>query len=134
MSIEEPTSAVETEKKEIPVSRVHATKEGYISDEDFKAKEESEKKQAIAKALKEAQFAKDPDMFIHVDDIVVAAIKSDRGIGIAIGRCQRQEMEMSLTRLNYKVFSLFQDLDMRAMMMAKQRGLVVPPEAGNIIT
>lgn len=125
MSTDAPTSAAE-----IPVKKVNIGSDNKYSPSE---EDEKHKKAEIDKALKEAQFAKDPDMFVHVDDIIVAALKSDRGIGIAIGRCQRHEMEMSLTRLNYKVFSLFQDLDMKAMLMAKQGGLVVPAEAGKII-
>lgn len=139
MSIDAPTT--ETPKKEIPVTRIHAHDKGYISEEDFKKKEqedkdreEAEKKIADGVALKKAQFEKDPDMFIHVDDIIVAALRAEHGFGIAIGRCQRPEMEMCLTRLQYKVYQLFQDLDMKAMLIAKQSGILTPPEAGKIIT
>lgn len=129
MKTEAPTK--KAPKKEIPVTRVHAHKEGYVSEENF----DKIKKQQEAAALKKAQFEKDPDMFVHIDDIVCAAIKSERGIGVMLGRCQRMEMELSLTRLTYRVYGLFQQMDMQAMLAAKQResGIVTPPESGKII-
>lgn len=130
MSTDAPTTEKTTEKTTEELERVRMPDSNKYSPSE---EDEKHKKETIAKELKAAQFAKDPDMFIHVDDVIVAALKLDRGIGIAIGRCQRQEMEMSLTRLNYKVFSLFQDLDMKAMLMAKQGGIITAPEAGKII-
>lgn len=127
MSTDAPTSSTQ-EEKELPRIKMPEDNKYSPSEED-----EKHKKEDIAKALKEAQFAKDPDQFIHVDDIIVAALRAEHGFGIAIGRCQRPEMEMCLTRLQYKVYQLFQDLDMKAMLIAKQSGLVVPPEVGKII-
>ncbi len=126
-----PETATE-EKKEIPVTRVHAHKEGYVDEETHKKIKEQEE----AAALKKAQFDKDPDMFVHIDDIVVAAIKSERGIGVMLGRCQRIEMELSLTRLTYRVYGLFQQMDVSAMIAAKQKesGIITAPEHGKIIT
>lgn len=131
MSIEAPT----TENKNStvpPVTRIHAHKEGYVSEESHKKIKEQED----AAAIKKAQFDKDPDMFVHIDDIVVAAIKSERGIGVMLGRCQRIEMELSLTRLTYRVYGLFQQMDVSAMIEAKQKEskIITAPESGKIIT
>lgn len=117
MSIDAPETAIE-KKEEIPSIRLHECSDGkHRNDEQY----EIYKKQEKLKVLRAEQFKKDQSMFVHVDDIVVAAIKGEKGIGIMIGACARQEMELSLTRLTYRVYDLFQKMDMQAMLAQRQR-------------
>lgn len=71
---------------------------------------------------KREKFAEDPDKFFHEDDIVMAVVRNEKGsLGICTGACPRIEMEQGLTRLTYKLYQMFQSMDMQAIMREKQR-------------
>lgn len=97
---------------------------------------EKDNKHAKLKAKREL-FEKSPDEFVHIDSIVVAALKSKNGIGVMIGKCNRQEMELASVRIQYRVFSLFQQMEIQQMMAAEKNKIVTAPgakPAGGIIT
>lgn len=88
---------------------------------------------------KEELFKSNPEEFIHINDIVVAALKSEHGIGVMIGKCTRQDMELASVRVSYRVFSLFQQMEIQQMMQAEKEKKIVtapgtPTTAGGIIT
>ncbi len=92
-----------------------------------------------AAKLKEELFYKHPEEFVHVDEIVVAALKSEHGIGVMIGKCTRQDMELASVRIGYRIFSLFQQMEIQQMMKAEQEKKIVtapgvPTSSGKIIT
>lgn len=87
--------------------------------------------------IKKELFEKDPDNFIHVDEIVIAALRSEHGIGVMIGKCSRQDMELALTRISYRGFSLFQQMEIQQAMKREKEGIITAPggkPAGGIIT
>lgn len=115
-----------------PLERVRMPKDNKYSPSDEDARHASDK-------IKKELFDKNPDEFIHVDDIVVAALKSEHGIGVMIGKCQRQEMELALVRISYRGFSMFQQMEIQQMMKAESEKKIVtapgtPTSAGKIIT
>lgn len=78
-------------------------------------------------------FEQDPDSFFHRDEVIMAALKSEKGVAICFGDCKRAEMEQALTRLTYRLFSMFTQMDMAAMLKSKS-GIITPPESGKIVT
>lgn len=125
------------------VVRIHAHKDGYISDEDHqkmkeseaaeaKAKEEFEKKQIERKALRQAQWEKDPEMFIHQDDIIFGAIDTPTGVGVLCGGHPRPKVELAMMRMLYKCMMMFQHMDLQAAMKAKQSEIIKAPDTGII--
>lgn len=82
-------------------------------------------------ALKKARFEKDPDDFIHVDDIVMAVIRGENSLGTIHGAAKRFEMEQALSRLQYKTFQIFMGMDAENMaraMKEKKSDIVVVGE------
>lgn len=69
-------------------------------------------KESLALA-KEEKFKKYPDSFICVDDVIMASIRTENGISTLHGACQRIEMEIALTRLQYKTFNIMMSMDMQ---------------------
>lgn len=129
------TDAPQTEQKTTPhVERLHAHGEGYISDEEYKKVKESEEREAQEKlkveqnrALRQAQWEKDPEMFIHADDVIFGAIKAPNGsIGILSGGHERPIVEAAITRMTYKAFMMFQHMDLQQQLRQRQTGLVDP--------
>lgn len=94
---------------------------------------EEDKKHTALKSKKEL-FEENPEEFIHVNDIVIAALKSEHGIGVMVGACGRQDMELASVRIQYRVFSLFQQIEIQQAMKREKEGIVKPPSAGKIIT
>lgn len=126
--IESKEMEIESIDNKPPVTRIHECPDGKTrNDEQYKA----------YKSKKEL-FDKKPDEFIHVDDIVIAALKSEHGIGVMIGKCSRQDMELALVRVQYRGFSLFQQMEIQQMMKAEsEKKIVTAPGAkptGGIIT
>ena len=103
-----------------PVTRLHECSDGkHRNDEQFEA----------YKKRKEL-FEKHPEEFVHVDDIVIAALKSEHGIGVMIGKCNRQDMELASVRVSYRIFSLFQQMEIQQMMKAEsEKKIVTAPGA-----
>lgn len=95
------------------------------------AKHKADKEHA---ELRQKQWEKDPSVFVHQDDIVIAAIKIDRGIGVFSGGHPRSDMELALTRMQYKAFSIFNQMEMAALVRSKQSSIITAPESGKIVT
>lgn len=99
----------------------------------YSPSEEDAKHQALK--LKKELFEKHPEEFVHVDEMVIAALKGEHGIGVMIGKCTRQDMELASVRISYRIFSLFQQMEIRNMMEAeKEKKIVTAPTSGKIIT
>lgn len=98
-------------------------------EENLKHKKEQERRD-----LRQAQWEKDPDLFIHQDDVVFGAIETGNGIGILCGGHARPKIEIALTRLNYKANMMFQHMDLQMAMKAKEAeaGIITPGD-GKII-
>lgn len=79
-----------------------------------------------SKEEREARFKSHPEEYFHQDEIVLAVIKTENGMATLHGAVTRSEMEMALTRVNYKTFMNFQTMDMRAAMKAKQTDIILP--------
>lgn len=107
-----------------------------MSDSKYSPAEEEEKHRVERerKELRQKQWEKDPTVFVHQDDIVIAAIKTDRGIGVFSGGHPRSDMELSLTRMQYKAFSIFNQMEMAALVRSKQSSIITAPESGKIVT
>ncbi len=120
-------SVVGQQESDIPTTRIHECSDGkHRNDEQYK---EYKRRNEL--------FEKHPDQFIHVDELVIGALKSEHGIGVIIGKCRRDEMELGLTRINYRAFSLFQQMEIRQMMESeKEKQIITAPgakPAGGII-
>lgn len=74
------------------------------------------------------EYEKDPSKFFHQDDIVMAVVKTEKGMATLHGACTRGEIEMALSRLTYKTFFNFQQMDVAAMVKAKKMdpGIILP--------
>lgn len=115
-------------EKEIPSTRLHECSDGkHRNDEQFK---EYKKMQEL--------FLKHPEEFIHVEEIVIGALKDKNGsIGVMIGKCSRQDLELGLTRISYRGFSLFQQMEIQQAIKREKEGIITAPGAkpsGGIIT
>lgn len=103
-----------------PTMRIHECSDGRQRNDEQYA--EYKKKNEL--------FSKHPEQFIHVDELVIGAIKAEHGIGVIIGKCVRGDMELALTRINYRAFSLFQQMEIRQMMEAEsEKKIVTAPGA-----
>lgn len=123
----------ETEKKEIPVHRLHAHKEGYVPDEEHNKLKEEEKKIDERKALRQAQWEKNPEMFIHQDEIVFGAVSTgENKYGILNGGYPVLLVKAAVFDILYRSFSLMQTMDLQRAM--KQKGMIATPPDGGIIT
>lgn len=111
-----------------PTMRLHECSDGkHRNDEQF----------AVYKKNQDL-FNKHPEQFVHVDELVIGALKDVNGsIGVIIGKCTRQDMELAYTRINYRVFSLFQQMEIQQAIKREKEGIVTAPgakPAGGIIT
>jgi hypothetical protein len=60
------------------------------------------------------KFGEDPDKFICLDDLIVGAIKTERGIAIYLGENSRIDFEIVQSRINYKLAEAYRYMDMEA--------------------
>ncbi len=87
-------------KNEKPsTTRLHECSDGkHRNDEQFKAYKN-----------RQELYSKHPEQFVHVDEIVIGALKDHKGsIGVMIGQGARQDLELALTRVNYRALRLGQ--------------------------
>lgn len=121
---------IESVNGKSPLDRVRMPKDNKYSPSEEDAKHNAEK-------LKKELFDKHPEEFVHVNDIVIAALKSEHGIGVMIGACNRQDMELALVRIQYRGFSLFQQMEIQQAMKREKEGILTASGAkpkGGIIT
>lgn len=90
--------------------------------------EETEKEAERRRLMKEK-----PEEFYHQSEIIVAAVKKNNGIGVFTGAVSRIEMEISLTRINYKIMEMFTHMDMAALLKSKESEIITAPESGKIL-
>lgn len=106
------------------VTRIHACSDGkYRNDEQY----EVYKKYNEQLDLKKAQFNKDPDDFIHIDDVVMAVVVSDKGRGCIFGRYPVEETKAALCTLTYRFYNVLSEMDYaQQIRQAQKDGLVGP--------
>lgn len=74
---------------------------------------------------KAEKFAKNPDNFIDVNDIIMACVRTEHGCSTLHGACKRMEMEIALTRLNYKTNNIFMTMDMANKMKKSEVSQII---------
>lgn len=94
--------------------------------------EDKHKKEEERKVWLQEEWKKNPEKFVHQDEIILAAIKAENGIGTLIGKCGRPLIEIAAMRLIHKAFQVFTALEMHQMMENKSQ-IATPPESGKII-
>ena len=109
-------------KPEIPTTRIHLCSDGkHRNDEQY----EVYKKYEERLELKKAQFKKDPDQFIHIDDIMMGVIVGDKGKGCIFGRFTIEEMKAAAWTLQHRFSNNVSEMEyMMDMKMKKEQGLV----------
>ena len=128
---------VEETKSDIPTTRLHLCSDGkYRNDEQY----EQYKKYEERLELKKQQFKKDPDQFVHIDDIMMGVIVGDKGKGCIFGRFTIEEMKAAAWTLQHRFSNNVSEMEyMMDMKMKKEQGLVGPDgkpiaKTGKIIT
>ena len=116
--------AVPDAPNEIPTTRLHLCSDGkHRNDEQY----EQYKKYEERLALKKAQFKKDPDQFVHEDDIIMAVVQGDKGRGCIFGRYTLEECKAALVTLQIQFFTAVQELNYKIAAKnaeEKEKGLV----------
>ena len=88
-----------------------------MSDENPKTPEE-------LKAEKIKKFNENPDSFVCLDDVILGAIRSPAGIMICVGRTNRSQLEIALSRCQFRAFQTFIGMDVASQQ--EQSRLLVP--------
>lgn len=107
----------------IPITRLHLCSDGkHRNDEQY----EVYKKYEESLVLKKAQFNKDPDQFVHIDDLVMAVVNGDNGHNSFMGRYNLQELKAALVTLQVRLFTEITEFEymMKMKAAAKKEGLV----------
>lgn len=94
---------------------------------------ETIEKETEQEAKRRRLMKEKPEEFIHQSEIVMAVLKTDKGQAICHGAVPRVEMEAALTRLGYRTYSLFNQMDMAAMLKSKESEIITAPGSGKII-
>ena len=133
----EPAEDTQAAGPEIPTTRIHLCSDGkHRNDEQY----EQYKKYEERLELKKQQFKKDPDQFIHIDDIMMGVIVGDKGKGCIFGRFTIEEMKAAAWTLQHRFSNNVSEMEyMMDMKMKKEQGLVGADgkpikTAGKIIT
>lgn len=110
------------DKKEPPVTRLHLCSDGkHRNDEQY----EQYKKYEEHLELKKQQFKKDPDQFVHIDDIMMGVIQGDKGRGCYFGRFPVEEMKSAAWTLNHRFANTVTEMEyIMDMKMKEKQGLV----------
>ena len=112
---------VEETKSDIPTTRLHLCSDGkHRNDEQY----EQYKKYQERLELKKQQFKKDPDQFIHIDDIVMGVIHTNRGRGCIFGRFNLEETKAALVTIQHRFFNAMTEFDYKMDMKAKEQAIV----------
>ena len=84
--------------------------------------------------LKRERFETNPEEFYHQSDIILGAVKHNESIAIVTGAVPRSQIEIALTRLTFKVFSMFQMLEMQKIASEiENESKIVTPQKGGIM-
>jgi hypothetical protein len=73
---------------------------------------------------KKAAFAANPNEFVRLEDIVLGAIRAQSGLMVCIGKTNRQQLEIALSRCQFRAFQTFIHMDMQSAEEASK--LIVP--------
>ena len=113
---------VEEQKSGIPTTRLHLCSDGkHRNDEQY----EQYKKYEERVELKKQQFKKDPDQFVHIDDIMMGVIVGDKGKGCIFGRFTIEEMKAAAWTLQHRFSNNVSEMEyMMDMKMKQEQGLV----------
>lgn len=111
MKIEEPTS---DNTQEIPTTRIHECSDGKTRNEE----------QYQAWKNKKAQFDKDPDMFCHVDDIVMGVVEGPRGRAVVFGHHPIGSCKEALVTLQHRFFNALSEFEFKMEMKNAEKALV----------
>lgn len=114
----------ELAKEGIPSTRLHECSDGkHRNDEQY----EIYKKYEERLELRKAQFKKDPDQFVHMDDIIMGVIQGDKGRGCIFGKYDIETCKAALVTLQIQFFTAIQEFNykMNAKISSeKEKGLV----------
>ena len=102
------------EKQEIPTTRIHECSDGKTRNEE----------QYQAWKLKKAQFEKDPEMFVHVDDLVMAVVAQGQERAFVFGRYSIGDCKLAFMDLQIKFFTSIQEFEYRMRAKAQQDSIV----------
>lgn len=113
MTQDESTQKVaETPQTDAPPSDVPA--DGQAQTGEGAPQDTGDQSKKTPAELKAEKFAKEPDKFICLDDVVMAVVKTPAGgYGTFLGAFKRFEMEIALTRVTYKTMNMFMHMDMQ---------------------
>jgi hypothetical protein len=100
---------------------------GLLMSGDNGGIEPREKTQEEILAEKKAAFEADPDKFVCMDDLILAAKRGKNGIDTLIAPASRTELEIALMRITHQCYGVF-----NAMSMAQQQAQkkIVQPKHG----
>lgn len=80
--------------------------------------------------LDRAKHFTNVDKFVPVEKLILAMVKTDKGVATCIGEFARTDMEIALTRMNYKVNQAFQMMDMAYLREQANEKRIVTPDSG----
>lgn len=73
---------------------------------------------------KAEKFTRDPDSFVDIDTIVMAVIRTENGYSTFHGAVKRVDMEIAISRLQYKTFQIMFNMDLANEMKKKESEIV----------
>lgn len=92
--------------------------------------DEVQKTQEELKAEHIAKFNANPESFVCLDDVILGAVRSASGIMVCIGKTNRSQLEIALSRVNFRAFQTFIGMDVAAQ--DEQSKLLVPGNGKNL--
>lgn len=93
------------------------------SPEEIKAEEEKERK------AREERFYKDPDSFMEMKDLILAAMDTPQGVMTFVGKgYKRYKIEIAQSRLNHIASQEFMRMEVMAFKKAQQGKRIVAPK------
>ena len=114
--------AEDTQGAEPPIKRLHPCADGKTRDDE---QYEAYNKYNERLELKKAQFKKDPDQFVHMDDIIMGVIRGDKGDGCYFGRFSLTDAKCAMVTLQYRFYNALTEMDYaQEMKKMKEQGLL----------
>ena len=108
-SISEPTAS-----NEIPTTRIHECSDGKTRNEE----------QYKAWKAKKAEFDRDSDNFLHVDDIVMGVVEGPRGRAVIFGKHPIGDCKEALVTLQHRFFNALTEFEFKMEMKMKENAIV----------
>lgn len=113
-SVEAPTSSQETPTSEIPTHRIHECSDGKQRNEE----------QYKAWKHKKEQFEKDPDLFVHLDDIVMAVITNGQGRACVFGKFSIEDCKSAIVTLQHRFFNALTEFEYAQKLKKADKAIV----------